>query len=589
MKFFEAEIKQYQPAEYATFHAAPVYRQNHQPFPPLSERSGTLVSDLPAILPGDRFEPASCRVKGSPFAGKLKDFSGAAVREVSETVNSSGEWAASTGSQRGFILDFGGMRSILRLLRAPGSTMAYVLVLPWQGTDFAMGSLFPAQTGTTPTRKPKSPGVEEVSLRGAESQKIYVQIQGNLTLDQFLDECVLETLVFPANLRASVGDRPPFWTHPGPLQGEVDMTGLAEALTSLAADLAAPLSPKLTLQSDAPGVLEFTGGFSFLSAEKSAPASWAGNAATSLELRAGVPGVFPMHFPEPQDGKTWELRSLKLHAAAALAPWILDAVTPEPASESASLRVDARLSAAQNFRTGPGVELFGVGLLLGSAQGAELSIELQADEGGRPAAAPALASKMLAIAANGGNSGNGANGGGMGNLGNSAWYEASFETPLLLEAGKDFWIVAKAKSGSVRWAVAPALEDAGTAASGRAYAALYAEDGTAWQPYPRMLPVVSAAVAVAAPAAGLRLFRTPRPEENQARVTISHAYGASVVAMSLPVTDEPVEVEWLWPASGRPLLPPAADGRRIDLDIQARSSGGLDVQAATVFFAWKEP
>jgi hypothetical protein len=578
MKFFEAEIKQYQPAEYATFHAAPLYRQNHQPFPPLSERSGTLVSPLPGILPGDRFEPAVCKVKGSPFAGKLKDFSGAAVREVSETVNSNGEWAASTGSQRGFILDFGGMRSILRLLRNPGSTMTYVLVLPWQGTDFAMGSLFPSQTGTTPTRKPKSPGAEEVSLRGAESQKIYVQIQGNLTLDQFLDECVLETLVFPANLRASVGDRPPFWTHPGPLQGEVDMTGLAEALTSLAADLTAPLSPRLTLQSDAPGVLEFTGDFSFLSAEKSAPASWAGNAATFLELRAGVPGVFPMHFPEPQDGKTWELRSLKLSATAALAPWILDAVTPEPASESASIRVDARLSAAQNFPTGPGVELFGVGLLLGSAQGAELSIELQADDGGRPAATPALASKMLVISANGGN---------------SAWYEASFETPWLLEAGKDFWIVAKAKSGSARWAVAPVVapvaEDAGTTAPGKAYAALYAEDGTAWQPYPRMLPVVSAAVAVAAPAAGLRLFRTPRPEENQARVTISHAYGASVVAMSLPVRDEPVEVEWLWPASGRPLLPPAEDGRRIDLDVQARSSGGLDVKAATVFFAWKEP
>lgn len=586
MKFFEAEIKTYQPAEYALSKSAPVYRQNHQPFPPLSEQSGTLISDLPAILPGDRFEPAVCRVKGSPFAGRLKDFSGAAVREVSETVDSLGAWAASTGSQRGFILDFGGMRSILRLLRAPGSALAYALVLPWQGTDFAMGSLFPAQTGTTPARKPKSPGVEEVSLRGAESQKIYVQIEGNLSLDQFLDQCVLETLVFPANLRASVGDRPPFWTHPGPLQGEAEMTGLAEALTSLAADLTAPLSPKLTLQSDAPGVLEIIGDFSFLSAEKSAPASWAGNASTSLELRAGVPGVFPMHFPGPKDGKVWELRSLKLDAAAVLAPWILDAVTPEPASDDASIRVDSRLSAAQNFRTGPGVELFGVGLFLGAAQGAELSIELQTDDGRRPAAAPALASKMLTVSGDGANqeSGGSVNGG---SGGNAAWYEATFETPLSLEAGKDFWIVAKAKSGAARWAVAPVPEDGSASAPGKAYAALYAEDGTAWQPYPRMLPAPSQAAA--SPAAGLRLFRAPRPEENQARVTLSHAYGASVVEMSLPVTDEPVEVEWLWPAAGRPLLPPAADGRSIGLDIRARSSGSLDVRSATIFFAWKEP
>lgn len=578
MKVYEAEIKQTQPIGYAMVYVPQVYIQTTQPFPQVYDRSGTLVVDLPAILPGDRFEPSACKVRGLPFAGKLRHFAGVAVREVSEIIDSDGAWGDAPGAQRGFILDFGGMRSILRLLRN-GTTLKYALVLPWQGTDFALGSLYPSQTGSTPTRPPDTSGAAQVSLRGAESQKFYVQIIGNLTLDQFLDACVLETLVFPANIRASVADRPPFWTHPGPLQGDTDMIGLSEALSSLAADLTAPLAPKLTLQSDAPGVLELPESFSLPAAEKSAAASWAGSPSTSLALRAGVPGVFPLHFPLPEDGKVWELRSLKLEAAALLAPWIAESVTPDPdgPTGNASIRIDARLSAGQNFASGPGLELHGVGLYLASPgdAGAELSVELAADEGGRPAGDSALASRMLSVS------------------GPASWYEVLFDGPLVLEPGAEFWIVAKAKSGAAQWGVAPALNPAVSSSTAPTvltplspHGALYSEDGTAWQPYPRMLPVPPASVA--APAAGLRVFRAPRPEENQARVTVSHANGTSIVEMALPVSDEAVETEWLWPAASRPLLPPAADGRLIHLDIRSRSSGSLEIGAATVFFAWKE-
>jgi hypothetical protein len=572
MNVFEAEIKQSQPMAYAVYNQPQLYIQALQPFPPLYAKSGTVTADLLLIQPGDRFEPSTSIVRGLPYSGTLRNFSGVAVREVGEIVDKDGAWGDAPGAQHGFILDFGGMRSILRLLRT-GSTLKYALVLPWQGTDFALGPLYPAQNGSYPNRLPDADGAARISLRGAESQKLYVQIHGNLNLDQFLDACVLETLVFPANLRASVGDRPPFWTHPGPLQGEAGMTGLAEALTSLAADLTAPLAPKLTLQSDAPGVLELPESFAFLSAEKGAAASWAGSPSTALALRAGVPGVFPMHFPLPEDGKVWELRSLKLEAAAVLSPWIAESVTPDPggaASGIASIRIDARLSAGQNFPSGPGMELHGVGLHLASSADAELSVELVSDDAGRPAGGAALASRMLTAS------------------GPAAWYEVLFDGPLLLDPGRDFWIVAKAKSGAAQWGVAPALEP--TASPGlplpSSQSALYAEDGTAWQPYPRMLPVAPASVA--APAAGLRVFRAPRPEENQARVTVSHANGTSVVEMALPVSDQAVETEWLWPAANRPLLAPAADGRSIELDIRSRSSGSLEIGSATVFFAWKE-
>ncbi len=568
---FAAEIKETVQAALGTTGKSRAYSRATLPFPELHDQSGTLILDLPQILPGDRFEPAGVQVTGSPFSGKLKGFAGVSVRETPEIITAAGAWGGHPGTQRGFILDFGGMRSVLRLLRTD-STLNYVLVLPWLGTDFAQASLFPAYTGTIPTRKPHVSGTASVSLRGAESQKLYVQIAGNLSVDQFLNQCVLETLVFPANLRASVADKPPFWSHPGPLQGGTAMQGLSEALTALAADLTAPLTPKLTLVSDAPGVLEIAGGFAFLKAEKSAPASWAGSPSTTLQLRAGVPDTLPMRFPLPADGKTWVLRSLKLSAAATLSPWIFAPATPDPTGRNSAIRIDGRLSAAQGFRAVRATELHGVGLLLGSPGDVELSVELFPAEAGRPAAGDAVATQMLTVS------------------GPAAWQEALFEKPIQLEAATDWWIVLKAKSGSAAWTVAPA---------GPGIAARYAEDGTAWQPFPRMLPIASIPLPpgvsppvktpVDYPAAGLRLFRTPYPEENQSRVVVSHANGSTVVEMALPVSDQPVDVEWLWPVAGRPQLPPAATGRGIELGIRSLAGGKLDIGAATLYFAWKEP
>jgi hypothetical protein len=533
----------------------------------LDGHSGTVVLDLPAIAPGDRFEPAAVKVTGATFYGKLEDYAGLAVREAPQTVHSDGAWGNPSGGETGFILDFGGMRSVLGLARLSGD-FKFTLVLPWLGTDFGPASLFPSYPGNTPQRGPSADGAFGVSLRGAETQKLYVQIRGDLSAEAFAAACALESLAFPANLRASVADRPPFWTHPGPLQGETSMQGLSEALTSLAADLKAPLSPKLTIQSDAPGVLEVPGGFGFLQAEKGAAASWAGSPATSIPLRAGVPGTLPLRFPAPQDGKTWSLRSLRMAAHATLDPWIFEPVGTDPAGSPASLRIDARLSACQGFRPAAPVELHGVGLLLAAAADAEISVELCADESGRPATGPALAVRMLSLA------------------GAAEWREALFEKPIALEAGALAWIVLKAKSGTALWSAAPAY--AGIAAQ-------YAEDGTAWQPFPRMLPAPVPGAApppgpkptpVDHPAAGLRLFRTPRPEENQARVILSHANGGALVEMPLPVGDEAVEAEWLWPASGRPELAPGPD-RGLELGLRSLSGGVLDIASASVFFAWK--
>jgi hypothetical protein len=161
--------------------------------------------------------------------------------------------------------------------------------------------------------------------------------------------------------------------------------------------------------------------------------------------------------------------------------------------------------------------------------------------------------------------------------GAAAWYEALFEAPLELEAGAIYWLAAKSKSGSVLWSAAAAEDPSG--------AACYAEEGTAWQPYPRMLP---GSAGAACPAAALRLLRAPRPEENQARVVVSHTQGASEVEMPLPVSAEAGTVEWLWPEDGRPVLLPGGDGRTLTLELKSLASGTLSIASAALFFAWKD-
>jgi hypothetical protein len=296
-----------------------------------------------------------------------------------------------------------------------------------------------------------------------------------------------------------------------------------------------------------------------------------------LPLQAGVTGALPLFLPQPLDGKTWELRSLKLKALPKLSPWIFEAVTPDPEARvdgkenRAAVRADGRLSAAQGFVLAQETELHGVGLLLGSQGDAELSIELSADAAGRPGTGAPLATKMLNLS------------------GDAAWREVLFDKPLTLKAGS-YWIGMKAKSGKAMWSAAPGPD---------AMAACYAEDGDGWQPFPRMLPsgpgisppspfMPLPSASVASPCAALRLFRTPRPEENQARVVASHVSGSVTVDMALPAGGGAVDVEWLFPDGHRPLLPPGADGRSTQLSIRSLSSGQLDIQAATVFFAWKD-
>jgi hypothetical protein len=353
------------------------------------------------------------------------------------------------------------------------------------------------------------------------------------------------------------------------LQGDDKMTGLAEALTALAADLTGPLAPKLTVQSDAPGVIQLPDGFSALTAEKSAPASWAGAASTSLPVQAGVTGTLSLQFPQSPNGKTWELRSLKLKAAPKLSPWIFEAATPDPGGGYAAIRADGRLSAAQRFVLAQDTELHGVGLLLGGA--AELSVELSPDAGGRPGDAAPSATKMLTVD------------------GDAAWREVLFDKPLALKAGS-YWIGLKAKSGKAEWSAAPGPD---------ALAACYAEDGDGWQAFPRMLPsgpgisppspfLPLHSASLASPCAALRLFRTPRPEENQARVVASYAAGSETVDLALPPGGGAVDVEWLFPEGHRPLLAPGADGYGTELSIRSLSSGRLDIQSATIFFTWKD-
>jgi hypothetical protein len=245
------------------------------------------------------------------------------------------------------------------------------------------------------------------------------------------------------------------------------------------------------------------------------------------------------------------LRSLRVEAAPDLEPWIVEFLAPDAENSPAALRVDARLGAAQPFVPLHAGELRGVSLLLGSEAGAELGVEFCADAGGRPEASPLATQKLIVE-------------------GPRAWRELRLDAPLPLEAGARMWVVLKAKSGGAFWAAAAATSEA----------ARLSEEGTAWRPYPPMIPGEG---GVFEPAAGLRLLRLPRPEENQARLVMAHAAGPNVVQMELPPGGVSAAVEWLWPEAGRPDLPSGENGRALQLTVHPLSSGTLALESATVF------
>jgi hypothetical protein len=190
--------------------------------------------------------------------------------------------------------------------------------------------------------------------------------------------------------------------------------------------------------------------------------------------------------------------------------------------------------------------------LRASGADAQIDLEVQADHGGLPAVGKPIAAAGLTLGAS--------------TAGDVTWWAVLFASPAAIAAGKDVWLVAKAKTGAVEWAGVADTQDPGART-------VVASEGGPWDDYPP--------VDAKTPQAQLRFLRRPFPAENTPLLDLAWATppGATFQAEPTPAT---MEVDMHAPAAGAPTLQPSGGNVTVVVSLTARSSGTLGIRGATL-------
>ena len=501
--------------------------------------SGDVSKLILELAPGGRVAAATATVSGTAFHGRIANLQGARVT-ASPVIRSDKANVEPTSTEQAFIVDFGRSISVLGLRLAEDGTIS--LVVPWMGTDFA------------PDAVHKGAG-NDAALSGLETTKLLVQVKNcTATEATFAGLCTITTGTPPSNVRASLNDRLPFWTQPGPLDREVTLTGLAEDLNALLAAAEAPVAVMLALSSDTLGVLKLDFDEDGAEVELSAQARWGSRSSTDVALAALQPQIVAVPLVGDSTA-TWQINGLTAELTGEFPPWRAYPAPAAGAPGPLGLRVDATFSVARRLLVEQDVELHGVGLALrGGAAAAELHVELLAGADAPPQAAKPLAAAELTLAA-----------------GATGWQEVLFDGPVGLPAPSGGWLVVQAKTGAAEWAAAAEAPVAATATLGAA-------QGGRWERY----PPVGGAVAVAQ----ARLLRTPLPTENEPLLTIAWADLEGSAASADPGRERSA-VELARP-DGTLEASPATD-HVLELSLTAATSGTLTLQRATALYREKTP
>jgi len=517
--------------------------------------SGQATLALGTFGPGSSVQRARVRVRGEAFHGTLDKFFGTRVTAAPLVYDQNGAAAPSITGQQAFVLDFGGVRSLLGLVMPQG--VKTVLVLPWMGTDFARQPIYPISSTYAFHALPAadSNGKRQVGFPAIETAKLFVQVIGNFASEAaFALQVRIVTAVLPQNLRASVNGRPVFFTKPGALDGEVELTGLAEELNAAVQELdnAQPVALPLSLDivCDTPGALEIVfDAAQDLALERSQTALWGGRSSLDLTLSALMPTPLELVLPTA-DAAPWQLRRLLLELGGSFPRWrAFGPAGPPDGRQSAS--VNSRFSVARRLALPGRVQLHGLELALQASAAAELRLELLPEVDGAPAAAAApLAALDLTLAATGEA---------------PAWQPALLATVLDTGSAIALWLVLKCKSGNVAWW-------ATSAAASVPPATLVAQEGGRWQRYPTR--------AGQAPAPLLRLLREPLPRENLPLLTLQWN-GTELAAQTDLGTGAAARIEFALPGDSALAATPSAGAVTATLTTTAAASGTLHVRSAT--------
>ena len=520
--------------------------------------SGDVELALGEIAPGSNVTRAVVRVGGEAYRGLLKDFRGTRVTRSPLVFDSKGAAAPSVSGQRAFIIDFAGVRSVLGLA-LPANKGKIVLVLPWMGTDFAPRAIYPigGAYAIYSLPVPDTTGKTSVGFPAVETAKLFVQVSGSGLGNEveFANEVRTVTGVLPSNLRASVNERPVFFTRPNALDREVELAGLADELNAIARELKAPAAVTLKLATDTPGALLPTfAAETDLEIERSAAARWGGRDALDVPLAGLMPIPVDMVFPSA-DAVPWQFQRIALELGGSFPRWRAFGPAGTPTAKL-GLKVSAQFSVARRIELPGRTQMHGVALLLSVAGKTEMRLEFAADADGAPADGTPLATVDLVLEGDGSS---------------AAWYEALAESPFDSGAATTLWVVLKGKSGATEWA-------AQSETSPQPPATLYANEGGRWQRYPVR--------AGQSPAPFLRILREPLARENAPLVTaaLASATGAVTTVAADSFEDAPKTLDLALPEGEAVTVTPAAGMVVFPVLVTAAASGTLEIRRATAYF-----
>ncbi len=521
------------------------------------------ISLLQQVPAGTQVDPALLlTVTGRPFKGTLDHLAGAKVTTSPVAYDSHGS-AGPPDGQYAYIVDFGVSLSVLNLdmidPEGTGGIPGIVLVLPWLGTDFSPKAVFGAPPGWSPAPVPASSSSLRVGLPGIETTKLLVQVDANtLGAPDFAEHCRIALATYPTNVKASLDNRLPFWTKPGPLRDPQPAAGFAQELNAVLRSLTSASDIELQLTSDVPGVLDIMGWTpSAVGVIHTAAARWGGQASTQVALVALDPQPVTIPFPVATQALVTDLA---LQLSGAFPPWRSYPAQTSEAPGNLGLTVDANFSVARRLALGGAATLYGVSLgLRAPVADAQIHLEIQPDSGGLPAGGKPIAAADLTVP------------GGGDAVGSIAWTEVLFPSPAAVAADKDVWLVAKAKAGTAELVAAPE-------APAEATHTIVATEGGMWDEYP---PVIANQTPLV-PVAQLRVLRKPFASENTPLLDLAWAAPAGVTVQAEAGTAT-AQVDMGAPAAAAPL---ASAGGNVQLvvSVTARSSGILSLKGATLTY-----
>jgi hypothetical protein len=553
---------------------------------PEDPQSGTLAVPLGGFPGGSAFADLAFTVTGKSFYGKLGNFSGAAVTESQVTYDQNG---ATHGpgheSQRAFILDFGGLRSLLQLY-LDASAGRITLVLPWLGTGFADKSLYPPPSGG-PDFKPArdGSGATQVAFPGTDTQKLLVQVQpasGNaFSVAQLQASLGLRTATFPANVKAGLEGRLPFWTRPGPLNGNAQVTGLAADLNAFLSGRSGEVPAKLILSSDTPGVLSTDLTVSGLRPDLQATAQWGGQASLEVGLQGLRTADVDVLFPAA-GSKAWRVDSLALTLKGKFPAWRAFAAQSSAVPGSLGLAISARFSVARRLDFDDAVEVNGFSLPIPPADAA-LIVELFPDAQGRPAPGKPLASVPVSLSAPApgaptvptASSPLAPSPPPAASAADPVWTDILLPAALSLKPG-GYWLTAKAKTGSCEWR--------GTGSAEGEAATMVSQEGGPWRALPRLNPhAQGAAVTPLFPGAQALVLRKPLPRENLPLLDIEWPAGSAQARASADVGADAATVSLRLDGGATQELMPQSGLAALPIRLTARATGTLTLAATAAY------